>query len=299
MNNNEALEGHRKHIKNHSGEKIPPNFTRAEALIARHLCSVLLPLELVSRELHEATAKPRASSVLPTVLAVLHALQPETPTPLCDVHGTFGSESSGQESIKTADLIPLARKLKAFLSKSLEHTLEKFLERAAGGNPSFKMLCVCSYLGPRYKTLYFLTEKEKDTTYESTRDALVAIVTRSRESATHLTQKKEEVRQEFQLDQRGAAATRVKHRRRKASRCRPFAKEESSAYGADDLLQEQAAPGTAEKNLHIAVRRALQDVPSFSRHHYLRASGGLLFSGIRVSGIFLTDGLLPGPCTSY
>ena len=268
MYNNEALDEHR---KKEPEATIPRKFSSNEAKLAQQLCAVLVPFKVAARTLHEATAKPRASTVLPTVLAVLRAMREDQPSPMPDAAdaGTFGYDSNeGKKSIASAEMQLTARSMKACLFKSLTHTLEKWLERAVGGNPTFEMLCVCSFLDPRYKTLHFLTDSERKNTYASTKTALIAIATRTLESAARLkeTEVYLQVLSERDVECQTAVGKKKKTRTGKKARQKdePLAEEESKAYGADDLFEEQAVQVTPQAmTAEQIMTHDFQDVPPF------------------------------------
>ena len=121
-----------------------------------------------------------------------------------------------------------------------------------------------------------MTESERKNTHANTKTALIAIATRTQESEALLkeTEAYLQVLSERDVEcqtpvgkkKRGRACKKA---RQKEPRCEPLAKEESKAYGADDLFEEQAVPGTATKVTPQAMTAEqimthdYQDVPPF------------------------------------
>ena len=117
------------------------------------------------------TGRHRASIVLPTMLGVMAEMQPDKATHLPRGAGTFGC-TRRNKPIAPPHLDPLASRTKEYLLRALRAFVEKHLDRANGGNDSWRLFCICSFLDPRFKDLRFLSSSERDETYLAANQAL-------------------------------------------------------------------------------------------------------------------------------
>ena len=109
----------------HPTAKIPRGFTHEECKLAQHICGVLTPFKLATRQMEDNREYGFSSCYLPTWLGLSRALGGRIPKPAGA--GDWGSEATTSKYLPPDEIHDLAKRLRRWLVKDMELQLQKHL----------------------------------------------------------------------------------------------------------------------------------------------------------------------------
>jgi len=161
-----ALEAHQL-----SRAGLPPKLDGSGCFDLQHVCGVLMPVKLATKAMESTQTSHRAGLYRPTVVAVTGMMQESRDVPLPQGSGPYGPQKA-KKFIKSGELRPLAKRIKAFLHRDIQQNFDKHLSKNGGK----LLLGVCSYLDPRFKNLGFLNAAEREEVKTKARSMLTEMV---------------------------------------------------------------------------------------------------------------------------
>ena len=143
-------------LKKFPGSQIPPGFNEADCILAQHICGVLTPFKVATRQMEGNQESSFASCILPTWFGLRRAISARIPKP--QGAGEWGAELVAEKYLERECLHQVARRLSDWLLKDMDLQLQKHV---GDDTPCRQLLRGASLLDPRHKRLLFLPEPER------------------------------------------------------------------------------------------------------------------------------------------
>ena len=166
-----------------SKSKIPEGLSDDDCMLAQHICAVLTPFKVATRQMEGNKESSLASCILPTWFGLKRAISGRVPKPLGA--GEWGSELVEQKYLERESLHEVARRLSDWLCNDMDLQLKKHV---GDDSACRKLLRGASFLDPRHKRLGFLPDPERKAAHQWVIDKAFGMAGKDEEFKDHVVQ---------------------------------------------------------------------------------------------------------------